>query len=72
MSDPFTEIVGPSAGMGDWGHLSRDIALALYQDYFTEQREEAEKALSDLEAGRVKVFHQYGPIAAKRRREVTS
>ena len=68
MSDKFTEVETASGGgLGLWGHVPPDEALAQFRAYCERSRAEAEQALADLDAGKVEVYHQMGPLACRDR-----
>lgn len=78
MSDKFTVAQATSVGtpgnargsIGLWGHIPYDEAIAELRKHYERQRDEAVATLAAIERGEVKVFHQYGPWAARNRREV--
>lgn len=70
MSDKYTEVVTPTMGLGEWGHVPYNEAVARLRAYCERQIDEAVLTLAAIGDGEVRVFHQYGPYAAKNRREV--
>lgn len=76
MSDKFTEVRCVDedgklfGGLGQWGYVPREEAIAEARQHAENQLREAQRALEAFDAGRVKVFHQLGPWAARNRREV--
>lgn len=71
MSDKYTEARTPNGAIGDWGYLDYDEAIKELRQHYENQHVEAHLVLADIDAGRVRVFHQLGPYAARNRREVT-
>lgn len=71
MSDKFTEVVAPSGGIGEWGHVEPVDAVERLRAHFAQQAKQATGVLAEIESGRVRVYHQYGPYAATNRRLVS-
>lgn len=71
MSDKYTSVeVDGGGGLGLWGHIPADEAIAELRRHYEQERDAAERALLAIDAGAVSVWHQYGPYAARDRRRV--
>jgi hypothetical protein len=71
LSDNITEVHADSgAALADYGHLAYGDAVDRLTKHLQRQRDEAVNGLADIEAGRVRVFHQRGVYVAHNRREV--
>lgn len=71
MSDKVTAVKAGGAGeMTLWGYKSHDEAVAECRKHWQDTYDEAAAALAAIDDGRVRVFHQLGPWAARNRREV--
>lgn len=72
MSDKFTSVETDGGhGYGMWGHLDVSEAVEQARLHFERQVAEGRSALAQIIAGRVHVFHQLGPDAARNRRLVS-
>lgn len=75
MSDRITQ-VGPKIGDTSatplvlWGRLRRREAIAQYREYYQEQLEEAQQALS-VPDSQLRVITALGPYAMRNAQEVT-
>lgn len=71
MSDRYTEVRTASGhGLGMWGHVSHAEAVAQIREHYECERQAADEALAEIAAGKVTVYQQLGPYAARNRREV--
>lgn len=67
MSEKYTEVETDSGGLGIWGHAAPAEAIAELREHYEHQAKQAASVLAEIESGRVRVFHQYGPWARDRR-----
>lgn len=70
MSDKYTEVETDHGGIGEWDHVEPQEAIRRLRRYWESQRDEAVATLADIDAGRVRVYHQYGPWARNKRKLV--
>lgn len=71
MSEKFTSIESENGlHLGEWGHVNREEAIEKLRCWAYDDLKRAVATLQDIEAGRVRVFHQYGPLARRNRHEV--
>lgn len=68
---PWTRVLIPGThGWAVHGHVPRGDALEVARMHFREQAREAADALTALEHGNARVFHQYGIVKARNRVEL--
>ena len=70
MSDRYTDVTAGPSGIGEWGHIKPDEAIACCREHFERERRVADEVLAALDAGDVTVHHQLGPYAMRNRRQV--
>jgi hypothetical protein len=74
MSDQYTSVEvqldGKAVGMGLWGWVDPDDAIKRTREMYERDLAEVKRALFALDRNKVKVFHQYGPWAAYKRKQV--
>jgi hypothetical protein len=70
VSEKYTHVRTDKGSLGLWGYVPYDEAVAEIRKHYESERATAEAVLGELDAGRVRVFHQLGPWAARNRREV--
>ena len=71
MSDKYTDVsLQHGSGLGLWGHVDPDEAIAETRRFAVAQRDEAVRMIEDIDAGKVEVHHQLGPWARRNRRKV--
>lgn len=70
MSDAYTSIETDKGGGGEWGHVPHDEAIRRLRMHFEYEAKQAAAVLAEIDAGRVRVYHQYGPWAASNRKLV--
>lgn len=70
MSDKYTHVQTAKGSLGLWGHIPYEQAVAEIRKFYEGERQTAEEVLAELDADNVRVFHQYGPWAARNRREI--
>jgi hypothetical protein len=71
MSDAYTEVwLDGAPGMGLWGHVEPAEAVAATRKHYEHEAVAVAAALVALDSGAVRVYHQYGPYAARNRKIV--
>lgn len=68
MSDAYTEVSTSAGGIGEWGHVEPQDAIAELRSHYEREARTAAAVLAEIDAGRVRVYHQYGPWTAAKRR----
>lgn len=70
MSEAMTDVEADHGGIMERGWVTPDTAIAALRKYYETQLLEAQGVLADIDAGRVRVFHQHGIHVAKDRTRV--